>query len=32
LQPHLLMGGIFGGLHLTYGIYLHFTEQKSPAS
>jgi hypothetical protein len=30
LQPHLLMGGIFGGLHLAYGIYLHFTEQKTP--
>jgi hypothetical protein len=32
LQPHLLMGGIFGGLQLIYGIYLHFTEQKSPAA
>ena len=30
LQPHLLMGVIFGGLHLAYGIYLHFTEQKTP--
>ena len=30
LQPNLLMGGIFGGLHLAYGIYLHFTEQKTP--
>jgi hypothetical protein len=32
LQPvssHLLMGGVFGGLHLAYGIHLHFTEQKS---
>lgn len=25
---HPLMGGIFGGLHLAYGIYLHFTEKK----
>jgi hypothetical protein len=32
LQPHLLMGGIFGGLHLAYGIYLHFTEQKTPSA
>ena len=30
LQPNMLMGGIFGGLHLAYGIYLHFTEQKTP--
>ena len=29
LPPHLLMGGIFGGLHLVYGVYLHFTEQKA---
>jgi hypothetical protein len=32
LQPNLLMGGIFGGLHLAYGIYLHFTEQKTPTA
>ena len=32
LPPHLLMGGIFGGLHLIYGIYLHFTEQKNPVA
>ena len=31
-SPHLLMGGIFGGLHLAYGIYLYFTEQKSPVA
>jgi len=30
MPPHLLMGGIFGCLHLAYGIYLHFTEPKSP--
>lgn len=28
--PHLLMADIFGGLHLAYGIYLYFTEKKSP--
>jgi hypothetical protein len=28
--PHLLMGGIFGGLHFAYGIYLYFTEKKNP--
>lgn len=28
---HAAMGTIFGGLHLAYGIYLHFTEKK-PAS
>ena len=32
IPPHLLMGGIFGGLHLIYGIYLHFTEQKNPVA
>jgi hypothetical protein len=32
LPPHLLIGGIFGGLHLIYGIYLHFTEQKNPVA
>lgn len=30
--PHLLMGGIFGGLHLAYGIYLYFTEKKNPVA
>jgi hypothetical protein len=25
---HLLMGSSFGGLHLAYGIYLFFTEQR----
>jgi hypothetical protein len=25
---HAVMGGIFGGLHLAYGIYLYFTEQR----
>ena len=28
LSPHLLMGTIFGGLHLAYGIYLYFTEKR----
>ena len=32
LQPNLLMGGIFGGLHLAYGIYLFFTEHKTPTA
>ena len=31
LQSNLLMGVIFGGLHLVYGIYLHFTEQRTPS-
>jgi len=26
---HPIMGGLFGGLHLTYGIYLRFTEQNN---
>jgi hypothetical protein len=26
---HPVMGGLFGGLHLAYGIYLQFTEKKS---
>lgn len=30
-QPHLFMGGLFGGLHLAYGVYLHFTENKKSA-
>jgi hypothetical protein len=25
---HRMMGGVFGGLHLAYGIYLYFTEQR----
>ncbi len=29
-SPHLLMAAIFGGLHLAYGIYLYFTEKKTP--
>lgn len=28
---HQLMGGVFGGLHLAYGIYLYFTEQRRNA-
>jgi hypothetical protein len=32
LSPHLLMGVIFGGLHLAYGIYLYFTESKTPVA
>jgi hypothetical protein len=32
ISPNLLMGGIFGGLHLAYGIYLYFTEKKSPVA
>ena len=32
LQPHLVMGVIFGGLHIVYGIYLYFTEQKAPTT
>ena len=32
VSAHLLMGGIFGGLHLAYGIYLYFTEQKNPVA
>jgi hypothetical protein len=32
LQPHLLMAGIFGGLHLASGIYLYFTERRKNAS
>jgi hypothetical protein len=30
--PHWFMGGIFGGLHLAYGIYLYFTEKKNPVA
>ena len=32
IPSHLLMAGTFGGLHLAYGIYLYFTEQKSPVA
>jgi hypothetical protein len=28
LPPHLLMAGIFGGLHLACGVYLYFTEKR----
>jgi hypothetical protein len=28
LNGHCVMGGVFGGLHLAYGIYLYFTEQR----
>jgi hypothetical protein len=31
-EPHCLMGSIFGGLHLAYGIYLYFTEKRGKAS
>jgi len=31
ISPHLLMGGLFGGLHLAYGIYLYFTENGKTA-
>lgn len=27
LNGHCVMGGVFGGLHLAYGVYLYFTEQ-----
>ena len=30
--PHLIMGTVFGGLHLLYGIYLYFTEKEPAAS
>ena len=32
VSPHLLMGGIFGGLHLAYGIYLYLTESRKTES
>jgi hypothetical protein len=32
LNPHLLMGFFFGGLHLAYGVYLYLTEKKTPAA
>ncbi len=28
LEGHRVMGGIFGGLHLAYGVYLYFTEPR----
>lgn len=31
-SSNLLMGAIFGGLHLAYGIYLYFTEKKTPVA
>jgi hypothetical protein len=31
LSPHWVMGFFFGGLHLAYGIYLYFTEQRRTA-
>ena len=26
-EEHCVMGGVFGGLHLAYGVYLYFTEK-----
>jgi len=31
-QNHLIMGEVFGGLHLAYCIYLAFTERKNPVA
>ena len=32
VPDHLVMGGLFGGLHLAYGVYLYVTEdRKRPA-
>lgn len=31
ISPHVIMGIIFGGSHLAYGIYLYFTERKNEA-
>lgn len=31
VSPHALMGIIFGGSHLAYGVYLYFTERKNEA-
>ena len=28
IPAHLVMSGVFGGLHLAYGVYLYFTEQR----
>lgn len=30
-ENHLVMGAVFGGVHLAYGIYLHFTEKRGNA-
>jgi hypothetical protein len=32
IGPHILTGGIFGVLHLAYGVYLYLTERKSPVA
>ena len=32
VPPHLLMGALFGGGHLAYGIYLYFTEKGKNAA
>jgi hypothetical protein len=32
VSPHLLMAAVFGGLHLAYGVYLYFTEQRKNAA
>ena len=32
VSHHLLMATVFGGLHLAYGIYLYFTEQRKNAA
>jgi hypothetical protein len=32
IPSHLLVGGIFGGLHLAYGVYLYFTEPRGTTS
>jgi hypothetical protein len=31
VNAHLLMGGVFGGFHLAYGLYLMQTREKSGA-
>ena len=31
-NPHLLMGALFGVLHLAYGVYLHVTEPRERAA
>jgi hypothetical protein len=30
IPAHLVMGLLFGGIHIAYGIYLYFTEKKNP--
>ena len=32
IRPHFAMAVVFGGLHLAYGIYLYFTENRKSAS